>query len=623
MLSDVGVPAFTSYVATIRYGANFENVTVKTPSIVGYNAYLEDGDTVINSVVLNYANLTEDVVITVNYKPADVDYTVRYYFQNIYDDNYVETVEAVNAQGPTGSEPSRDIVQKEFEGFTTLYYIPETIAADGSTVFEVYYERNYYLMEFDCNGGYGTDTVYARYGSYVSVASPVRSGYIFSGWDLITTDDTTVDKLTLNDGVKDELPLTVPFYNTGYKAIWTTTDTTYTVVYWAENANDDGYSYWDSQEIPAKSADELKASEVGKAKLATDDSLPDFNYLSYSEEVTAAKNAISDTDSTEKTIVVEGDGSTVINVYYVRDKYTLKFYYAMSSGSGDSATYYVVGGSTWYFGTSSKLADSSSEKGLLDQYLSTEDYFKDPHSQIGKVTGLPTLNDKGLSRNYITGSESSTVSGTQYRYHYIAFTAKYGADISNLWPCDVFESVTRSEKNTHNWSGTEAFVSAWNGEHHVLYSQSYDINKGNQTIKGNYEKLDEKLLWDYDQFGAYADSTVNDIDNDGNPDNTEGTVAYLCFWENGANISWSVPELYRYNIYLEPYDGQDLSGKTTKVFNDKTYYLADSYDTCDDSDVSHQTAPALTGYHFDGRESSKITDFDTNLYSEANDVNFF
>ena len=89
----------------------------------------------------------------------------------------------------------------------------------------------------------------------------------------------------------------------------------------------------------------------------------------------------------------------------------------------------------------------------------------------------------------------------------------------------------------------------------------------------------------------------NDINKDGINDDTDGTVAYLCFWENGTNISWSVPELYRYNIYLQTYPGQDTTGLTTITKSDgKTYYLADFYDTCDDSEVSKQTQPGLTGF---------------------------
>lgn len=133
------------------------------------------------------------------------------------------------------------------------------------------------------------------------------------------------------------------------------------------------------------------------------------------------------------------------------------------------------------------------------------------------------------------------------------------------------------------------------------------INNGNQTVKGNYTELDYKLLWDYNKFG----------DN--------GTVAYLCFWENGANVSWSVPKLFRYNIYVEELNGQDLTGETIKYYNDKKYYRIDTYDTVDDSDVAKQTATAIKGYTYVGRDSNNIilTEAEKKLYVEGYDVNFY
>mgnify|MGYP003308115827 CR=1 FL=1 len=38
-----------------------------------------------------------------------------------------------------------------------------TVAADGSTVLEIYYDREYHLINFELDGGYGVEPVYARY----------------------------------------------------------------------------------------------------------------------------------------------------------------------------------------------------------------------------------------------------------------------------------------------------------------------------------------------------------------------------------------------------------------------------------------------------------------------------
>ena len=148
-------------------------------------------------------------------------------------------------------------------------------------------------------------------------------------------------------------------------------------------------------------------------------------------------------------------------------------------------------------------------------------------------------------------------------------------------------------------------MSAWNGEHHVKYSQK----NANQTIKGKYAQLDENLLW-APEYG----------------DPSDGIVSYLCFWENGATVNWNIPELYRYNIYVEGYSGyagEEKYNYAYKTYNGKKYYLIDQYNTCDDSDVANQTQPAVTGYTAVGKSNAVITNFDTSLYAEARDVFFF
>ena len=151
VLDTSGTSAFTSYVATLLYGGDLENQKVVLPTIIGYNAFLCDHSTpdhsvdnnvgeIIKELTLNYTDITENITLQVDYLPADVNYSVHYFFQNIYDDLYIEdTDEKVTTKGPTGSEPDEALMKKPFDGFTPLFHQPDTIAADGSTVFEVYY----------------------------------------------------------------------------------------------------------------------------------------------------------------------------------------------------------------------------------------------------------------------------------------------------------------------------------------------------------------------------------------------------------------------------------------------------------------------------------------------------
>lgn len=317
--------AYGAYVATIRNGSDL-SVEVPNPSIVGYEANLvpQDGAAQNNGVVaINLTDIAADVTFRVEYRPAEVPYSVHYYFQNIYDDQYVEDntlAPAVTLFGYTGMHPDITYTQATFTGFTSLFYEPDIIAGDGSTVFNVYYERNYYLMEFDCNGGYGTDTIYVRYGTYVAVADPVRAGYVFGGWDLISTDNSDNTE-TLGDGQYNVLPQMLPAYNSAYKAIWDTAETTYTVVYWRENADDNGYSYWGTKVVDERSAEKVSGTQHNTLP-TTEPFNSERNYFTYNAEKTIAEENAR-TDLVDGSIIVEGDGSTVVNVYYSRNVYSI------------------------------------------------------------------------------------------------------------------------------------------------------------------------------------------------------------------------------------------------------------------------------------------------------------
>ena len=146
------------------------------------------------------ASVSEDVTINVVYKPTNVDYTVIHYQQNVDNDMYRE-VERETKQGLTNSQVPESA--KSYEGFYSLIYERPNIAADGSTVIEVYYDRYYYLMTFDLDGGYGTEPIYARYGASIgAITEPTKPGYAFAGWD-------------------KTIPTTMPAANTSYKASWT------------------------------------------------------------------------------------------------------------------------------------------------------------------------------------------------------------------------------------------------------------------------------------------------------------------------------------------------------------------------------------------------------------------
>ena len=234
------------YTANLAAGSAF-SATVTFPTVQGYLPYLNE--TQQNSLELDIKNINDNITYNVVYKPTNVNYTVIHYKQNLNDDKYTEAARETK-QGLTNSTVPE--VAKSYEGFYSLLYERPNIAADGSTVVEIYYDRYYYLMNFDLDGGYGVEPIYARYGAPIgTVGTPAKAGYSFGAWSLDGTN--TVD-----------LPSTMPAENRTYKAVWTSDATAkVTVVFWGENADDEEYSYIKSQQINLKPGTEFTYDESG------------------------------------------------------------------------------------------------------------------------------------------------------------------------------------------------------------------------------------------------------------------------------------------------------------------------------------------------------------------------
>lgn len=276
-----GSQAAPSWTATLARGSAYHN-TVTSPTVVGYTP---DRAT----VELDYTAINDDVTETVIYKPAEVSFTVKHYQQNTDNDNYT-LADTETRTGYTESVVGAGLA-KTYEGFTALLYDTTTkIAADGSTEVEIYYDRNYYLLSLDLDGGWGADPIYARYGAVIGLSSPTKPGYTFAGWT-------------------PEAPANMPAENKTLKANWTAKDSVdYTVVFWYQNANDDGYSYAGSI---------TQSATPGASKSSGDFRSTDFTGRDASHFTYNAAKA--------ETATINGDGSTVVNVYFTRNTYTLTF----------------------------------------------------------------------------------------------------------------------------------------------------------------------------------------------------------------------------------------------------------------------------------------------------------
>ena len=221
-----------------------ESSVYTSPEVQGYAPKEEQKQIDLNEYLKkNFPEgINSDAEIIVTYYPAEVEYTVKYYLQNINNDEY--TLDTTITKTGFTEDPVDKNLATEKEGFYALPYDTTlTIAADNSTTVQIYYDRYYYLMTFDLDeGGYGVEPIYARYGAPIEVGEPERPGYTFTGWKLKNGSDELV-----------EPPETMPAENQSYVAQWKADDTAkVTLVFWGENADNTQYSYLSSHEIYEK-----------------------------------------------------------------------------------------------------------------------------------------------------------------------------------------------------------------------------------------------------------------------------------------------------------------------------------------------------------------------------------
>lgn len=195
-------------------------------------------DNLNNQLVFNEYSVTGNVTINVLYVAGQATYTVEFHFQNIDNDEYTkDETKTRTVEGDVNAYT--EAVATAYPGFTAEKFKQQRITPDGKTCIKIYYTRNYYMVQFNSNGGVnGPAPVYAKYGAQLSVpAAPTKTGYRFQGW--YYNGEQLVDGKTV-DG------------NVTYTAAWEaeSENASVTVVYWGQNANDNEYSYYGAVELP-------------------------------------------------------------------------------------------------------------------------------------------------------------------------------------------------------------------------------------------------------------------------------------------------------------------------------------------------------------------------------------
>ena len=164
-----------------------------------------------------------------------------------------------------------------------------------------------YWISFDSDGGFIVDSQFVLNGDKLTLnesTTPTKPGYTFDGW------------YNGEEKVENGTPVTAPM---ALKAHWNASEVNYTVIHWWENADDNGYSFHESE--TKKGLTDTETNAVAKSYEIKGKNI-------FGETV---KDKVF-TASTISQKTIKGDGSTIVNVYYKRKTYTMHFKKKKSSG---------------------------------------------------------------------------------------------------------------------------------------------------------------------------------------------------------------------------------------------------------------------------------------------------
>ena len=243
---------------------------------------------------------TETRTITAKYEDA-----LYVYFYNPEGTQIMRTEKVADHKGHNYSHVSYDVdATHKLVGWAAdqndTTNIANSIAVpEGSTSVNVYaIIKEGYWVTFDSDGGSAIDSqfVFDKI-SLNDQTTPKKPGYTFDGWYNGTEE--------VENGTQITKPMTL-------KAHWTPEKVSYTVIHWWENADDNGYSFHESETKKGLTGSETEAV----AKSYTVDGKNIFGESVKDKVFTA---------STISQKTIKGDGSTIVNVYYKRKTYTMHF----------------------------------------------------------------------------------------------------------------------------------------------------------------------------------------------------------------------------------------------------------------------------------------------------------
>ena len=339
--------------ATVKYGAPVTVAEAATAPGYTFSGWSR------NDFTMPAENVTITGSFTAN---SNTEYTVRHHFQNILDDAYDADTAMLSEMLSGTTDTLTAAAAKTVAGFTAQSFQQKNIAGDGSTVVDIYYNRNSYGVSYRyLNTPAGASALPAgasyRFGAAVTVAEAATApGYTFSGW---STGDFTMPA--------QDVEITGSFTANG--------DTAYTVEHYQQNLAGDGYDLVEADT-------EHLTGETDTTATANPKTYTGFTFDGTVEGTVASGN-------------IAGDGSLVLKLYYTRNSYDVTYAYTGTVPADASA---LPEKAAVKYGASVTVAEAATAKGHTFSGWSTGD-FTMPAQDV-EITGSFTANPYNVTVEY-------------------------------------------------------------------------------------------------------------------------------------------------------------------------------------------------------------------------------
>lgn len=540
---------------------------------------------------------TNFLALTVIYSTEEISYKVEYYQQNAEGTDYehvgtlgnFEKVKygsriSVQDRPALGPDVSFDgflisaSSQSAINGGVVLQEEMPNVEFDdnGNATVKIYYDRASYFIYFQT----GTSEVQldpekVRYGGKMPDLSEKIASLTRRGYEQVTKDDITWYRLDENGELqKVEVPDPsdstygfMPPYDLYAVFTWKPATTSVRLVYWVESRNAPSYQNaytitvdgiqteselivklnggvtiqgggWPADKTGASGFSDLMESRYKDEAYKT--------FFSYNAQQTkASPGNVTNAQSTGTGNVfqgaitadsfhvkVKGDGTTTINIYYSRNLYTLEFVLARRNGSNQLQVALETPGSL----DTSKWTSQGSADFVFDDFDDEviSQIVSDTYGDLAVQKIYRLVEYAGDSRSPVGRYGMKTTS--DFSYYVYTLTARFEADITDLWP---------TVKNISGTYNQYKYISM--GTDSGSYYRNVFTSGSNQhNILNAYSTMD---------FNVVAMQTDKTTPWTAREDNGNGTVAHqmVAYWARNAS---------RYDYYFL-YETLDATASAT------------------------------------------------------------